>query len=673
MKKNFLLLIILLINIKCNDISIKVSHKNIDSLFALLEKTNDNLNKTKLLSKIKKSLSKLDYDTITRNEYIKLGNKYLDGNNYSEYIITNNLIEKKSLINKDTSGLINIYCNKAYYYLTQFKNDSSYYYLSKAEKLSKIKKHSKFLDFIYNSKASILILRKDYTNTELNATKAIFFSLKNHKYLITYNSYTIIGNSLSEQNKLNEALTYYNKALLTLKNVKNDINIKSYYGQIYNYIAGIYIKKKEYKKAEKILKIGLNQDDFKKHDQDIYCYLKNNLGQILLKKENENSKTLFLETLNISKNTKNYYAQTTSNLFLSEYYLQFRDLNNSKIYAEEALNISKSNNLPDDQLKALLLIAKADPKNAATYFENYKTLSDSLINAERQTRDKFARIEYETDEIINQKEAVQKENQIINQRFWSVITVTIIILLIVLILYLVKSRNIKQKELQFVQEQQEAKEEIYELMLNQQHRIEEGKYLEKRRVSQELHDGIMGKLTAIRLNLFVLKKRKDPETVEKCLPFIDDIQTIEKEIRQIAHDLNQNLFDDNVTFISIVENLFTLISNHSDTQFKLFVDERIDWDLIPNTTKINVYRIIQEALQNTEKYAKASLVTLNMKKEGENINITIEDNGVGFDSTIKKKGIGLENMENRMQEIHGTFTIESKIKKGTKINLLFPI
>lgn len=673
MKKNFLLLIILLINIKCNDISIKVSHKNIDSLFALLEKTNDNLNKTKLLSKIKKSLSKLDYDTITRNEYIKLGNKYLDGNNYSEYIITNNLIEKKSLINKDTSGLINIYCNKAYYYLTQFKNDSSYYYLSKAEKLSKIKKHSKFLDFIYNSKASILILRKDYTNTELNATKAIFFSLKNHKYLITYNSYTIIGNSLSEQNKLNEALTYYNKALLTLKNVKNDINIKSYYGQIYNYIAGIYIKKKEYKKAEKILKIGLNQDDFKKHDQDIYCYLKNNLGQILLKKENENSKTLFLETLNISKNTKNYYAQTTSNLFLSEYYLQFRDLNNSKIYAEEALNISKSNNLPDDQLKALLLIAKADPKNAATYFENYKTLSDSLINAERQTRDKFARIEYETDEIINQKEAVQKENQIINQRFWSVITVTIIILLIVLILYLVKSRNIKQKELQFVQEQQEAKEEIYELMLNQQHRIEEGKYLEKRRVSQELHDGIMGKLTAIRLNLFVLKKRKDPETVEKCLPFIDDIQTIEKEIRQIAHDLNQNLFDDNVTFISIVENLFTLISNHSDTQFKLFVDERIDWDLIPNTTKINVYRIIQEALQNIEKYAKASLVTLSLKKEGEKINITIEDNGIGFELPLKKKGIGLENMENRMKEIQGKFTIESKIQKGTKINLFFSI
>jgi len=101
-------------------------------------------------------------------------------------------------------------------------------------------------------------------------------------------------------------------------------------------------------------------------------------------------------------------------------------------------------------------------------------------------------------------------------------------------------------------------------MLNQQHRIEEGKFIEKNRISQELHDGIMGKLTAIRLNLFILKKRKDPETIEKCLPFIDDIQNIEKEIRQISHDLNQNVFDDNVTFISIVENLFTMIKGHSD-------------------------------------------------------------------------------------------------------------
>lgn len=50
----------------------------------------------------------------------------------------------------------------------------------------------------------------------------------------------------------------------------------------------------------------------------------------------------------------------------------------------------------------------------------------------------------------------------------------------------------------------------------------------------------MSKLTGIRLNLFILKKRQDTETIQKRFPFIDDIQNIEIEIRQIAHDLNQN-------------------------------------------------------------------------------------------------------------------------------------
>lgn len=208
-------------------------------------------------------------------------------------------------------------------------------------------------------------------------------------------------------------------------------------------------------------------------------------------------------------------------------------------------------------------------------------------------------------------------------------------------------------------------------MLNQQHHIEEGKYIEKNRISQELHDGIMGKLTAIRLNLFILKKRKDIETIEKCLPFIDDLQNIEKEIRQISHDLNQNVFDDNVTFISIVENLFTMIKGHSDIVFKLKVDERIDWEIININIKINIYRIIQEALQNIDKYSQATRVNLNMNKKENEIHIKISDNGIGFKTDTNKKGIGIENMKKRMAEINGKFILESKISKGTTINLIF--
>ena len=184
---------------------------------------------------------------------------------------------------------------------------------------------------------------------------------------------------------------------------------------------------------------------------------------------------------------------------------------------------------------------------------------------------------------------------------------------------------------------------------------------------------LWGKLTGIRLNLFILKKKQDVETVQKCLPFIDDIQDIEKEIRQITHDLKQNLFDDNITFSSIVENLFTMIKSHSDIDFSLQIDERIDWDVINNNIKINIYRIIQEALQNIDKYAQASKVNINMNKVNNEIQITIKDNGIGFIQKTGKKGIGLENMKQRMNEINGQFLLESIINQGTKISLIFQI
>jgi signal transduction histidine kinase len=183
----------------------------------------------------------------------------------------------------------------------------------------------------------------------------------------------------------------------------------------------------------------------------------------------------------------------------------------------------------------------------------------------------------------------------------------------------------------------------------------------------------MGKLAGIRLNLFILKKKQDEDTIQQCLAHIDEIQNIEKEIRKIAHDLNQNLFDDNVTFISIVENLFTMIKNHSDIDFKLQVDERIDWDIIDNNIKINIYRIIQESLQNIDKYAKASKVNLSMNKNENQILITITDNGIGFNPRTNKKGIGLNNMKKRMEEINGKFLLETTRNKGTKICLQFQI
>ena len=623
------------------------------------------------LKRIEKELEKYNYDTVIRNNLDAISDKYYDLEKFDDYNRISNIILKQSKKINDTIGIIEGLCKKGAYYSNIYKLDSMYYYYVKAENFSIETKNKYLLGTIFLNKAVINQNLNDYYNSEKNSFEALKILKNKQDYYLLYNAYLNIGYAAHNQNDDNEALQYFKKALTITDKIENKKVVLSLKGQVFYYYCLIYNKNKNYKISLDYAKKGLIIDNFKVKDPHVFCNLNNSLGYSKFKLNDVKAKEHFIESLEIAEQTNNVLAINTSNLYLSEYYLKYNNPQKAYKHANEVLISANKNKINDDKLKALFLLVKISPKEATNYFENYKILSDSIINNERQTRDKFARIDYKTNEIISEKDSIQKEKESILQQLWSISTIAIFIILMILLFYFIKSRNIKNKELKFIQEQQNSKEEIYDLMLSQQHHIEEGKYIEKNRISQELHDGIMGKLTAIRLNLFILKKRKDPETIEKCLPYIDDIQNIEKEIRQISHDLNQNVFDDNVTFISIVENLFTMIKGHSDIKFKLNVDERIDWEIININIKINIYRIIQEALQNIDKYSQATKVNLNMNKRENEIHIKISDNGIGFKVDTNKKGIGIENMKKRMIEINGKFILESKINKGTTIKLIF--
>lgn len=648
----------------------KKSEKTKKDLIVDKIKRSNNYNDIKLIENETKRFS---YDTIIRNDLDALSDKYYDLEKFEDYYRVSSTIYNESIKIEDTIGIIEGLCKKGAYFSNLYKLDSMYYYYNKAEKFAIKTKSKHLLGTIYLNKAVINQSLNDYYNSEKNSFEALKILKNKNDYYLLYNTYLNIGYAALNQNDNQEGLKYFEKALKTTDKIKNNPSVLSYKGQAYYYFCIVFDKNKDYKTCFKYATKGLSLNDFKNKDPHVFCNLNNYLGYSKLKLNDITAKYHFLESLEIAKKTNNVLAINTSNLNLSEYYLKYNDKSKAFLYANEVLQTAHKNDLEDDKLKALLLLAKASPDKATNYFESYKKLSDSILINERQTREKFAKIDYQTNEIITQKDSIEKEKDSILKQLRSVSIVTIFIILAFLLFYFIKSRNVKAKELKFIQEQQIAKEEIYSLMLNQQQHIEEGKYLEKNRISQELHDGVMGKLTAIRLNLFILKRKQDIDTVQKCLPFIDDIQNIEKEIRQISHDLNQNLFDDNVTFISIVENLFTMIKSHSDIDFNMLVDERIDWDLINNNIKINIYRIIQEALQNIDKYAQASKVNLNMFKKENEITITIADNGIGFKTDVNKKGIGLENMKRRMEEINGSFSIETELNQGTKITLIFQI
>lgn len=644
-------------------------HNKIDTLLA---KANDDLLDRRLrlifTDSVYLLLKNIESDSLHTHYEFKVANRYYNLNLLEKYKKTTLRIQEKAIKNNDTVTQAKCDYNLGGYYYEKYNLDSCFYYYNKARNLTHSINDTKLKIEIYKDLGRVLF----YQNQFLESQKNIYIALKNAKKIknneYIFECYSLFGLSELGMKNYKKALEYFSLAEKTIEHLKQNTYYPVLNAQNHINFCAVYRKKNDYKNLYYYSKKGLAIKNLKFIEISTYSYLKNFFGYAKLKLGDASSVVEFKESLKIGDSLNFKPIQNTSNLYLGEYYLSLNDTAKAKLYFKKVYNTD----LVDDQLKALEKLTLTEPKNT-NYLKKIVYLKDSLFLIERQTREKFARIEYETNEIISEKKLIEKENEEIIKKLQSVSSIAIVLILVILLFYFIKSRNSKNQELTFIQEQQKSKEEIYALMLNQQQHIEEGKYYEKNRISQELHDGVMGKLTGIRLNLFILKKRQDIDTIQKCLPFIDDIQNIEIEIRKIAHDLNQNLLDDNVTFISIVENLFTMIKNHSDIEFYLQVDERIDWDLMNNNIKINIYRIIQESLQNIDKYAQASKVNLNMNKYENEIHITITDNGIGFNPNTNKKGIGLNNMKKRMEEINGQFYIESTQNKGTKIGLQFQI
>ncbi len=292
-------------------------------------------------------------------------------------------------------------------------------------------------------------------------------------------------------------------------------------------------------------------------------------------------------------------------------------------------------------------------------------MSDSLLNTERKIAEKFARIEFETDEIILEKEKAEQERE-------QMLLILVLVLFSGGLLLIILWQRNKQKQLILINSQQKASEEIYQLMLDQQIRFDEGREKEKKRISRELHDGVMNKLAGIRYNLFKLEKKQDTETIQNCLQHIAELHTVEKEVRDIAHDLNFDVFSNKNDYATLLN---TLIKDNEDEYLyiDLEVTESIQWESIPSLVKMNCYRIIQEALTNIKKHAKASKVNINFTSQPNQLSIIIIDNGIGFNPNKIKLGLGLKNIKERAETLEAIIKIQSKVQQGTKIEIQIPI
>lgn len=310
-----------------------------------------------------------------------------------------------------------------------------------------------------------------------------------------------------------------------------------------------------------------------------------------------------------------------------------------------------------------------DFEKAYVYNEQYIQLKDSL--SQMFEAEKIADIEAKYNKLENENKikelTIEKQATLLNQRknmlFLLLLSFALVCVLIFAYFIWKNLKNQKkitaQKEINHFQKlnnlKREKEIEIMQTMIN----VEEA---ERKRVARDLHDSIGSKLSALKI-IFANTQNKNDYNDSRINTILE---TSIAELRQISY----NLVPESLLKLGLEKALgdlcFTL---RSDTVSIEFHSYEID-NSMPLTTQTNIFRIVQELLNNALKHSKATQILVSCSQNGNRFYISIEDNGVGFDiSAIEEnQGLGIKNIKSRIELLHGSLDCESS-SGGTSYNI----
>jgi signal transduction histidine kinase len=196
---------------------------------------------------------------------------------------------------------------------------------------------------------------------------------------------------------------------------------------------------------------------------------------------------------------------------------------------------------------------------------------------------------------------------------------------------------------------------------------------EIKRIAYAVHDEAGQLLVAVHLALADVA-RELPECQKKQVGRIEELlNQVEKQLRRYSHELRPTVLDD-LGWIPAIRFLAEGVSKRANLsiQIKTTIAGRL-----PGPTEIALYRIVQEALTNAAKHSKASQVWIRISRKNRIFCCSIEDDGVGFDvkaveTDYKRRGLGLIGMQERLNAIGGTLSVDSELGRGTKILIRLP-
>ena len=546
----------------------------------------------------------------------------------------------------------------------QYKSelDSAIYYNKKALKIRKQAKDSIRIAETYNNIGIVYDLKGQFSKSLEHYFKSLYYFEKKKNIDKQAMVISNIGIVYKSQKEYSKAFEYYKKAYLLYLNTTDKFGQTSSASNL----GSILINLKRYKESLSYSLIA--KQGYENLGYELYLpYPISNIACAYDSlHEYKTAEINYLKSIQLfEKYSNNYEISEISNLYSN-------CLNKQKKFVEGA-NLALKGLDHAKKSKAYLLEIKSyknlfnantgigNYQKAVEYITKYNAGRDSLF-ANEKTKVVFElEKKYQTEKkekLLLQKEAEAKQKNTL------IIGITILAFFIALIGFLIY-RQQKQKNTQQAQEYK-LKKEISKI--ETQNKLQE----QRLSISRDLHDNIGAQLTFIISSVDNIKYAIEI-TNEKLDKKLTTISSFAKdtivELRDTIWAMNSNEISFEDLEIRISNYIEKAKESRDQILFSIAVEETLKTQKLSSVQGMNIYRTIQEAVNNSIKYANASVISINAKQVENQIKVVIQNNGLGFDQATIQKGNGLQNMQKRIEEIGGEFQLSSS-NEGTRIIIL---
>jgi signal transduction histidine kinase len=472
--------------------------------------------------------------------------------------------------------------------------------------------------------------------------------------------YLDLGWRLKNRN-LTKAFSYMKNGLKTIENT-NLNSIKLIGG--YNNFGVLYQYKKQLDSALYFHHKSLTLT--KKFNDSIGIpFALSHIAEVHLKQKKFSLAKKYLDSAFFIRNKRNdLYGITDTHLYYGDLYFSKNEFQKAANNYKKGYSLATKNNyFPLKKYTVTQLIKVYDSlKNyqvALQYLNKLSVMKDSVLNTETNSKIAELEIQYQTER--KEQEIIRQRLVLKNRNLYIIIVSFAFILILIISIGIYRRQQFKRKQLQREIHLKDALAKI-----QTQNRLQE----QRLRISRDLHDNIGSQLTFIISSIDNLKFiTKDANDKLK-----DKLSSISSFTSDTIFQLRDTIWAMNKSEITI-EDLQTRIMSFiekaktASENIHFNVDVSVNNEItFTSVNGIHIFRVVQEAINNSIKYAHADKILVKIKENKNTISFSISDNGQGFDKKDITLGNGLMNMEKRIEEVEGKLKITSSKEKGTNIN-----